>query len=959
MEKKLSHVTHAVLRRKAHAVLLILGLAGLLFLGQSARLQSGAGDAPEVAQQPQTLGKLAFVRMTFTAGIPFVTLLTSNADGTGAVNHTTTPPHIPAQPSWSPDGVRIAFASTGDIHTFNTSTLGFVNLTNNAFSPFEEDPAWSVTGKIAYERDSQIWVMNDDGSNQAHFSAITRPVPTDPAWSPDGSKLAFASGGDIYVINANGTGETPVTTGAGVDKDPAWSPDGQRLAFSRTGSSIFVINLNGMGEMNLSGGVDDREPAWSQDNTKIAFVRKGTNVNGIYLMNPDGTNQIRVIPDMQVSLGNENNSPAWQPVAVTPGTFSISGRITRAGVGLGGVTVNLTGSVTASTTTDSLGNYQFSNLPPGGNYTVRPVLANHIFSPLNRIFNNLNANQVADFTAREICQGVNCASNGRIVFTRGGSEIWTMNADGSDQINLTNNAAIDTEPAYSPDGQKIVFSSNRDGNREIYSMTQDGRDVTRLTTDAADDITPSYSPDGSKIVFVSSRDGNTEIYTMNANGSNQVRLTSNTVNNTTPSYSPDGAKIIYVQAVTTGLDIFTMNADGSNQANLTNQPGFYARPFYSPDGAKIVFIYGFDITAQKNWVMNANGTGRVMFPNGGDGGPSYSPDGTKVVFTCCNTNPAANGIYVGAANTTEMLRLTTAQDRLPDWQPVRFSRSTAFDFDGDMLADIGVYRPGATASAPSYWYVLRSSDNTYTGVQFGSGEDRIVPADFDGDAITNIAVWRPSTGTWYTSLNPATNYGAFQWGAAGDIPVPGDFDADGKADHAVFRPSNGYWYIRRSSDGVSVFQQFGASGDKPLVGDFDGDTATDFAYVRIVGAELSWNILQSTNGAIVSQLFGLAADKPTAMDFDGDGKANIAVFRPSTGRWYTSTNPAINYGEVIWGQNGDAPAPADFDGDRKVDVSVFRASSSVWYVLKSGNGGILSQQWGASGDLPVEAAFIP
>lgn len=958
MKKNISHIAHALRRLKAQAILLLLMLAALLFLGQSARLQSGEDAPPEIAQQPLTLGKLSFARTVFIVAGANNFLYTSNADGTGQTSHTTFPPYAPVQSSWSPDGIKIAFGSIGDIHVFNTATNGFINLTNNSPTPSETDPAWSSTGKIAYERDNQIWVMNDDGTSQAAFSAITRPTPTDPAWSADGSRLAFASGGDIYVINANGTGEVQVTTGAGVDRDPTWSPDGSRLAFSRTGSSIFVINLNGTGELNISGGADDREPAWSLDDTKIAFVRKGTNVNGIYLMNTNGTSQVRAVADLQINRGHENNSPAWQPVAQTPGTFTIHGRITRNGISLAGVAVNLSGSMAASTTTNVLGHYYFSNLPAGGNYTVRPVLANHIFSPVNRIFQNLNGNRIGDFVAREVCQGANCATNGRIVFARDGSEIYTMNEDGSDQINLTNNAAIDTEPAYSPDGQKIIFSSNREGNYDIYRMNQDGSGITRLTTDAADDRVPSYSPDGSRIVFTSQRDGNSEIYTMNADGSNQVRRTTNTLIDNTPSYSPDGTKIVFVR-FNPQADIYTMNADGSNQANLTNQPGFYTRPTYSPNGAKILFIYGADVTGQTNWVMNANGTGRVLLSNGGDGGPSYSPDGAKVVFTCCNTNPMAWGVYVGATDTAERLRLTTQLDLLPDWQPVRFSRPTAFDFDGDTLADIGIYRPGATATAPSYWYVLRSSNNTFIGVQYGSGEDRIVPADYDGDTITDIAVWRPSTGYWYTSMNPAINYGAIQWGASGDIPVPGDFDADGRADIAVFRPSTGYWYVLRSVDGVFVFQQFGASGDKPLIGDFDGDAVTDFAYVRIVGADLSWNILQSSNGQTVSQLFGLATDKPTAVDFDGDGKANIAVFRPSTGRWYTSTNPATNYGEVFWGQNGDAPAPADFDGDKKADVSVFRASVGVWYILKSGNGGIIGQQWGQNGDLPVEAAFIP
>jgi len=286
-------------------------------------------------------------------------------------------------------------------------------------------------------------------------------------------------------------------------------------------------------------------------------------------------------------------------------------------------------------------------------------------------------------------------------------------------------------------------------------------------------------------------------------------------------------------------------------------------------------------------------------------------------------------------------------------------RTTPFDFDGDGKSDIAVYRAGSTPNAPSYWHVLRSLDNSYLGVQFGAGEDAIVPEDFDGDGKTNFAVFRPSTGTWYTSLDPAINYGAFQWGQSGDIPIPGDFDGDGRADYAVFRPGNGVWYVRRSSDGNFLFQQFGANGDKPLLADFDGDGKTDFAYVRVSGNDLIWNIRQSSNAAVITQTFGLSTDKAVPADYDADGRANIAVFRPSTGKWYTSTNPATNYGEQQWGQNGDVAAPADYDGDGKTDLTVFRPSTTVWWTLKSTNAGVTGQQWGLASDLPVPAAYIP
>ncbi|MDQ3061370.1 MAG: carboxypeptidase regulatory-like domain-containing protein, partial [Acidobacteriota bacterium] len=438
--------------------LLLMVLAGFWRSGASAEMQfSSTIETPFAAvstNQTDALGKLAFSKTVFFfAGASFF-LTTANADGSEQATLTQFPPFTPQQPAWSPDGTKIVFTNFQDIFAINSDGTAPVNLTNTQTGIEERNPSWSANGKIAYERGSQIWTMNADGSNQAAFSAITQPSPLAPAWSFDGTKLAFTSGGEIYVINADGTNERRVTNNASLDTAPAWSPDGTKIVFSKGASGIAVINADGTSEVNLSNG-DDREPSWSSDNTKIAFVRKGTSVNGIYIMDVTGANQVRIIADDQSTRGSENNSPSWQPVGVPINTFIISGRITRVGASLSGVTVTLSGSVSATTVTDATGSFQFGNLPNGGNYTVTPSLTNHVFTPPSRTFNNLNTNQIADFTAAETCSTPNCATNGKIAFVRN-DDIFTMNPDGSNQTNITNNGATETEPNYSPDGSKII-----------------------------------------------------------------------------------------------------------------------------------------------------------------------------------------------------------------------------------------------------------------------------------------------------------------------------------------------------------------------------------------------------------------------------------------------------------------------------------------------------------------------
>ncbi|MBI1928203.1 PD40 domain-containing protein [Candidatus Poribacteria bacterium] len=95
------------------------------------------------------------------------------------------------------------------------------------------------------------------------------------------------------------------------------------------------------------------------------------------------------------------------------------------------------------------------------------------------------------------------------------------------------------QPAWSPDGAKIAFVSTRDGNNEIYVMNADGTNPMNLTHHPASELYPAWSPDGTKIAFVSGRDGNAEIYVMNADGTNPVNLTNHPANDTTPSWSPN------------------------------------------------------------------------------------------------------------------------------------------------------------------------------------------------------------------------------------------------------------------------------------------------------------------------------------------------------------------------------------------------------------------------------------
>ncbi|MFL5871655.1 MAG: hypothetical protein ACJ75R_11265 [Solirubrobacterales bacterium] len=189
----------------------------------------------------------------------------------------------------------------------------------------EFDPSWSPDGsRIAY-RDSrrginqndELYVIDADGSHQRNLTR-TPENEWSPSWSPDGKQIAFYSG-VLSVMRADGTGAQAVTTIEG--EYPAWSPDGERLAFMSAepearginpNYDVFVVNRDGTGLRQLTDWAgEDGFPAWSPDGTSIAFAsRHGTSATGrytIYAMRADGSAKRRLLS------GISGAYPVWSP----------------------------------------------------------------------------------------------------------------------------------------------------------------------------------------------------------------------------------------------------------------------------------------------------------------------------------------------------------------------------------------------------------------------------------------------------------------------------------------------------------------------------------------------------------------------------------------------------------------------------------------------------------------------
>jgi Tol biopolymer transport system component len=287
---------------------------------------------------------------------------------------------------------------------------------------------------------------------------------------------------------------------------------------------------------------------------------------------------------------------------------------------------------------------------------------------------------------------------GKIVFVKEDGDIWVMDADGTNQTNLTNTPdTIESQPAWSPDGTKIAFT-RLDADfailGDIWVMDADGSNQINLTPTAPDannldEYQPSWDPSGTQLAFVrevrkedlpgqiiSEQD---DIFVMDANGENATNITQTEADERDPAWSPDGAKIAFSGVRAGGEEILTMDPDGQNEEILTGDgsDAFDVAPDWSPDGTKVVFQKQSQelgcCEPPEIWAVNRDGSGDTNLTNdpSNDTGPSWSPDGSEITFSSdrlSTENPAEPDIYAMPAPTTlpppsgETASITTSQD---------------------------------------------------------------------------------------------------------------------------------------------------------------------------------------------------------------------------------------------------------------------------------------------------------
>ncbi len=278
------------------------------------------------------------------------------------------------------------------------------------------------------------------------------------------------------------------------------------------------------------------------------------------------------------------------------------------------------------------------------------------------------------------------SSEGSIVFNSNrdnNNEIHTMDADGSNQINLTNSSDNESDPSVSSDSSKIAYVSNAGGSHNIHTMDIDGSNRVKITNNPELDFEPAWSPDGTKIAFTSFRDGNAEIYVMDADGSNQVNVSNSGGDDYQPAWSPDGTKIVFSKV----NEIYVMDADGSNQVNVSNSPSQDSYPSMSPDGSKIAFT---SVVGSNNeiYVMDADGSNQVNVSNDSAGASlaAWSPDGSKIAFVSNRGNDTSRIYTMNADGSNQVNVSSDSLESFIDINPSWYA-PVETDADGDGISD--------------------------------------------------------------------------------------------------------------------------------------------------------------------------------------------------------------------------------------------------------------------------------
>jgi Tol biopolymer transport system component/tRNA A-37 threonylcarbamoyl transferase component Bud32 len=441
-----------------------------------------------------------------------------------------------------------------------------------------------------------------------------------PSVSPDGRFVAFASGREglsrIWLKQLKGGGEQRLTEGP--DFRPHFAPDGNSVGYLHEVApgryDLYRTALVGGQPRRLVSDVSDFD--WSPDGRSVAFTRhiedpgrgEGWALRVVELEHAgrergllEGYGWVLLGPRWRPDGGRiaitrgavTNSAGGWKLLLVDPVTGASEDLGAGEGVGMisssawdhqgaglvYAASPNDIGDLTGAPATVRL-------LRPGAAprtvFWASGLFPQGGFPPYSAVLSILGPNRVV-FDAFEQSQ-----------------ELREVDVVGGATRQLTRTLATDRQPAYSPDGRFVVFSSNRTGNLDLWLLDRGSRALRQLTDDASQDWDPGFSADGRRVLFSSSRGGHLEIWSIDVDGSNARQLSHDGVDAENPTTPRDGRWVVYSSGNPDHLGLFRMRPDGSEATQITT--GNHTTPEVSPDARWAQFVSTMGLSAQVRFV---------------------------------------------------------------------------------------------------------------------------------------------------------------------------------------------------------------------------------------------------------------------------------------------------------------------------------------------------------------------
>jgi Tol biopolymer transport system component len=260
-------------------------------------------------------------------------------------------------------------------------------------------------------------------------------------------------------------------------------------------------------------------------------------------------------------------------------------------------------------------------------------------------------------------------------------QLYAMNSLTGERQRLTKTTSDELTPRWSPDGRKLLFASYRNGEREVYVMdlaavVQGAGDeaIVNLSRHTAADWQPAWSPDGMRVAFSSYRDGNWEIYAVRADGTDMARLTNDPATDFSPSWSPDGTRLLFMSRRSGDADLFVLDLATSKLTQLTHGKRDEYEPAWSPDGEWMAFVTQMDDQSDI-WVMHADGSEPVNLTQSryaDDFSPAWYCGSDWLLYVSYTSAEGNYGVFRMRRDGTGVTRVTESKvDNLaPDWRSV-------------------------------------------------------------------------------------------------------------------------------------------------------------------------------------------------------------------------------------------------------------------------------------------------